>query len=160
MTSAPAPALLTAALGRIRSDRTYQSLVTAGYLAADALAVTTNPLTGLPYSYPATAVVLWHAGSWHRNDTTARFPRLGVSVYASDEASSPQGEWTARYVAQALAELLDDPAHAKPSTWTDVNGSVSLRILSCRWDGSLIAAPVEGQDGSYRADAMFEIEIG
>lgn len=116
-----------------------------------------DPETGLPFAYgPDQASVTFYlrANDWNRTENTARSPRLGVVVFVEgSDRSSPDAEWLARDVAEAVIQAFDDPHSVKLNTWPGV------RVFYTRWSGELSVGDVENMPTSYRADLDFEIGL-
>lgn len=157
-----APALLVAARARFLASDEYALLDAAGVIGSwqsppqPWVFIGTDPRNGLPWAYGtdlAAVTIYARSRQWHTNDTSARFPVLGVTVWVQGDPATPDAEWLARNVAEAVVSAFDDPANQHTGQWTD-----DVRVIRCRWSGELSVSEVENMPGFYRADCSFEIE--
>lgn len=159
-----APALLVAARRKFLASAQYDNLRAAHLIGVAQDGLTPSPWVtvgtdnnGLPNNYGEgrAAVTFYQRGSsWATADTSARFPKLGISVWAGGPVEKPDAQWLAHNVAESVIACFDDPAGEHPPTW-----GPDVYVIRSRWDGELTVAPVEDVPTLWRADMAFNLEV-
>lgn len=160
-----APPLLVAARQKFLTSTQYAALSAAhkigtrqDVLGAPAQWVTVGvDSNGLPHHYGEDrAAVSFHlrGASWTSSENSARFPKVGVTVWVAGEVGKPNAEWLAYDVAATVIDVFDDPAGEAPPTW-----GPSIYVTRCRWDGELAVSDVEDMPTLWRADVAFNLEV-
>lgn len=160
----PAPALLVAARQKFLASAAYADLSERHVIGvsqpvpvppAPWVTTGTGP-DGMPYRYgPGKASINFYlrAQSWFVSETSARFPKLGASVWVDGAQHDPATEHLCREVTEAVITAFDDPPGEQPPTW-----GPGVYVIRCRWDGNAVVAPLDDRPAMWRADVAFDVE--
>lgn len=158
-----APALLLAARAKFLASPEFATaygdhlIATQADAAQSPAVIIGTDKDGMPtYLDDVEATVTLHlpGKEWLASPTTARFPRLGFTVWGPGNPLG-SGEWLARAVADVLIACFDNPS-GKFATW---GAGTEVNVVSCRYARDLSVYEVEGVNGLFRADLSFDCEI-
>lgn len=164
MAESSAPALLLAARAKLLGSAAFQTAYAdhkVGFYGtpSQAAVMIGSDKEGQPFFLDTAdneaSISIWLGGrEWTNSATSARFPRLLFSVWASGDVDTGTGEWLARDIAELVISVFDDPAGEQDKQW-----SADVYAVSCHYSRDLLCTVTEALDGTFRADLSFELEI-